>query len=164
MCVCRGIFMYTRVGWVFFRCMCWFHGHMIPTSCGSDWPGLVFVILKNRVVFRKSVALRSSYRLIWESRLLPLKMLVSCIICFKRIWEFHALKTFMRRHYMQFIWFFLWCMVHIAIKITFPFVPLMPPRPRLVWWPCHFSPFSFSFPLLSLKAELLSVWQNYDAT
>lgn len=41
-CACRGLFVYTRVGWGFFRCMCWSHGHMIPTSCGSDWPGLVF--------------------------------------------------------------------------------------------------------------------------
>lgn len=44
-CVCRGLFVYTCVGWGFFCCMCWFHGHMIPTSCGSDWPGLVFLFL-----------------------------------------------------------------------------------------------------------------------
>lgn len=37
--------VYTCVGWGFFRCMCWFHGHMIPTDCGSDWPGLVFLFM-----------------------------------------------------------------------------------------------------------------------
>lgn len=41
-CACRGLFVYTCVGWVFFCWVCWFRGHMIPTSCGSDWPGLVF--------------------------------------------------------------------------------------------------------------------------
>lgn len=63
--VCVGVYLYTRVGGGFLHCMCWFHGRMIPTSCGSDWPGLVFVnvfvLLKNRVVFRKSVALIGSY-------------------------------------------------------------------------------------------------------
>ena len=35
--VCVGaIFVYIHVGWGF--CMCGFHGRMIPTSCGSDWP------------------------------------------------------------------------------------------------------------------------------
>lgn len=39
--VCVGaIFVYIHMGWGF--CMCGFHGRMIPTSCGSDWPGLVF--------------------------------------------------------------------------------------------------------------------------
>lgn len=41
--VCVGVYLYTRVGGGFLHCMCWFHGRMIPTSCGSDWPGLVFV-------------------------------------------------------------------------------------------------------------------------
>lgn len=37
--VCRG---YICICVFFFLCcMCWFHGHMIPTSCGSDWPGLL---------------------------------------------------------------------------------------------------------------------------
>lgn len=113
--------------------MYWFHGHMIPTSCGRDWPVLVsvhvFVLLKNRVVFRKSIALQRSYRLIWESRLLPLKRLVSCIICFKRIWEFHALKDLHKGTlHTEVRLVFLWCMVHIAIKITSPFSP--PPHPH----------------------------------
>ena len=36
--------MYIHVGWGFVHCMCWFHGRMIPTGCGSDWPGLVFLL------------------------------------------------------------------------------------------------------------------------
>lgn len=63
--VCVGVYLYTHVGWGFLHCMCWFHGRMIPTSCGSDWPGLafihVFVLLKNRVIFRKLVVLIGSY-------------------------------------------------------------------------------------------------------
>lgn len=41
---------------------------------------------------REPTALQSSYRLIWESRLLPLKMLVSCIICFKRMLSISCFK------------------------------------------------------------------------
>ena len=66
--VCIGaIFVYIHVGWGF--CMCRFHGRMIPTSCGSDWPGLVFcvcvfVLSKMRMLFRKEISLQSSYQLI----------------------------------------------------------------------------------------------------
>lgn len=48
--------------WVgfFSCCMSWFHGHMIPTDCGSDWPGpsvcSYFFFLKTRVVFRKQIS------------------------------------------------------------------------------------------------------------
>lgn len=133
---------------------------MIPTSCGRDWPVLVsvhvFVLLKNRVVFRKSIALQRSYQLIWESRLLPLKRLVSCIICFKRIWEFHALKDLHEGTlHTEVRLVFLWCMVHIAIKITSPSPP-PPHTPRPLCWPWLLT-FSFAFPPSSPKAELLCV-------
>lgn len=67
MCVC--VHVCVRVGWGFLRCMCRDRGHMIPTRCGSDWPGLgfvfahVLVLLKSRVAFRKITALSRSYRL-----------------------------------------------------------------------------------------------------
>lgn len=60
------VYMDVRVGvylcihvWVggFSCCMCWFHGHMIPTAVGVIGQALffvhVFVLLKNRMVFRK---------------------------------------------------------------------------------------------------------------
>lgn len=145
--------------------MYWFHGHMIPTSCGRDWPVLVsvhvFVLLKNRVVFRKSIALQRSYQLIWESRLLPLKRLVSCIICFKRIWEFHALKDLHEGTlHTEVRLVFLWCMVHIAIKITSPSPPH--PTPPGLCAGLGFSP-SHLPSLLRHRRLSCSVWQNYDA-
>lgn len=125
---------------------------------------MFFVLLKNRVVFRKSIALQSSYRLVWESRLLPLKMLVSCIICFKRIWDFHALKDLHEGTlHTQVHLVFLWCMVHIAIKITFHFLSARPLTLPDLCAVLGLLTFSFSSPLSSLKAELLSVWQNCDA-
>ena len=162
-----GVYLCVHV-WVgfFSDACCWFHGHMIPTSCGSDWPGLVFVrvfvLLKSRVVFRKSIALQSSYQLAWESRLLPLKTLVSCILCFKRFWEFHALKDLQEGTLHTGVRsVFLWCMMHTAIKIAFPLAPSCTCRPLCRPW--HVPPSSSASPPSSLKAEPLSVRQNYDA-
>lgn len=155
--VCVGVYLYTRVGWGFLNCMCWFHGHMIPTSCGSDWPGLafvhVFVLLKNRVVFRKSVLIGS------YERLLPLKMLVSCIICFKRIWEFHSLKDLhegtLHRSSFGFP------LMYGAYSNKDCFLLSLPPNSHQdLCAGLGFSPFLLPFLTSSRNATLCSMWQH----
>lgn len=119
-----AVFLYIHAGWGSFRCMCWFHGHMIPTSCGSDWPGLVFccvfVLLKSRVLFRKCIAKLLSAHMRGRTPVLEyagklyhnvLKRVLS-ISCFKSpSWGNTTHKFFLA---------FLCHMVHRAIKISFP--------------------------------------------
>lgn len=97
---------------------------------------------------------KALYRLIWESRLLPLKMLVSCIICFKRIWKFHALKDLHEGTLHTDVHLvFLWCVVHTAIKISFPFSPSAPPDLCAGLGTSH----------LSLSPPLLRPWKPWAA-
>lgn len=99
---------------------------MTPTSCGSDRPGLVFcscffvVLFKNRMEYRKQIALKSSYQLIWESRQLPLKMLVSCILGFKRMLSISSFERPSRGSvtHRSSLGFPFWSLVRRAIKIS----------------------------------------------
>lgn len=96
--------------------------------------------------------MQSSYRLIWKSRLLPLKMLVSCIICFKGIWEFHALKDLHEGTLHTDRPSFGFPLMYGTYSNKDFFLPFSPCTPRSLCWPWHISPFSFSSPLSSLKA------------
>lgn len=99
-CVCRGyICVYTHG---VFACV----GSMdvwSPQAVGVIGQALFFlmcvlVLSKKRMLFRKEIALQSSYQLIWESRFLPLSTLVSCYNVLKEFWAFHALKDLHREH------------------------------------------------------------------
>lgn len=117
-------------------------------------PCFLFVLLffwRIEWYFRKATALQSSYRLIWESRLLPLKMLVSCIICFKRMLSISCFERPSQQN-----------ITHRS-SLGFPlksgaqsnkdfFLPFLLPPPRPVCWSWLSSSFSFSCPLSSLKA------------
>lgn len=96
-CVCRGYICVYTCGWGFSPLHV-----LVPWTYDPhklwEWlarPCFLFMLSffwRIERYCRKPTALQSSYRLIWESRLLPLKMLVSCIICFKRMLSISCFK------------------------------------------------------------------------
>lgn len=101
-CVCRGYicvythglgFLHVWVPWTYDPHKLW---EWLARPC--FFLMCVLVLSKKRMLFRKEIALQSSYQLIWESRFLPLSTLVGGYNVLKEFWAFHALKDLHREH------------------------------------------------------------------